>query len=209
MKYVPQGRRGVALQIAHDRYQPGPVMAKLAAANRFTTLFAQIETREGVENADAIAAVDGVDCLWIGHFDLSCSLGIPGQFGHQDFRDAVREVVRACRRHNKALGRLVPTVEEGVALYKAGHDFICYSGDVWALLGAVTDAVVALRKGSALAQAQRRYYRKRAVAEPSKRGAAGTAKAAARPTVKAPAKPKAKAPAKRKAKARAKPRAKA
>ena len=52
MKYVPVGRRGVALGIAHDRYLPGPTMEKLAEANRRTTLFAQIETREGVDNAD-------------------------------------------------------------------------------------------------------------------------------------------------------------
>ena len=48
----------------------GPVPEKLAAANERTTLFCQIETAEGAENADAIAAVDGVDCLWVGHFDL-------------------------------------------------------------------------------------------------------------------------------------------
>ena len=82
MKYVPEGERGVALGIAHDDYAPGPVMDKLAAANRKTSLVALIETAEGVENADAIAAIDGVDCLWIGHFDLTCSLGIPGQFDH-------------------------------------------------------------------------------------------------------------------------------
>ena len=47
LKYVPDGRRGVALGIAHDRYLPGPTLDKLAAANRRTTLFAQIETRQG------------------------------------------------------------------------------------------------------------------------------------------------------------------
>jgi 2-keto-3-deoxy-L-rhamnonate aldolase RhmA len=63
MKYHPAGRRGVALQVAHDRYRPGAVKDKLAAANERTTLFCQIETAEGVKNADAIAAIDGVDCL--------------------------------------------------------------------------------------------------------------------------------------------------
>src|SRR3712207_6754367 len=61
LKYVPEGRRGVALQIAHDRYLPGAVLDKLAAANRRTCLFAQIETADGVANAEAIAAVPGVD----------------------------------------------------------------------------------------------------------------------------------------------------
>jgi 2-keto-3-deoxy-L-rhamnonate aldolase RhmA len=146
LKYVPDGRRGVALQIAHDRYLPGPVLDKLAAANRRTVLFAQIETREGVGNADAIAALPGVDCLWVGHFDLSASLGIPGQFDHRDFTDAIATVTGAARKHGKALGRLVPTVADGVALYRGGFDFICYSGDVWALYNAVRAGVAEIRE---------------------------------------------------------------
>ena len=144
MKYHPLGRRGVALAVAHDRYMPGPTLDKLAAANRWTTLFTQIETRDGVA-ADAIAAVDGVDCLWVGHFDLSASLGIPGQFQHKDFTDAIRTVIKACRKHGKSAGRLVPTVDEGVAFHQTGFDFICYSGDVWALHGAVQQAVNEIR----------------------------------------------------------------
>ncbi len=153
MKYVPAGQRGVALAIAHDRYLPGPTLDKLAEANRRTTLFAQIETREGVENAERIAGVDGVDCLWIGHFDLSCSLGIPGQFDHKDFKDAVATVVSAAQKHHKALGRLVPTIDEGVALNQMGFDFICYSGDVWALQGAVSAALTEIRTRTAGAKA--------------------------------------------------------
>jgi len=150
LKYVPDGRRGVALGIAHDRYLPGPTLDKLAAANRRTTLFAQIETRQGVENADALAALPGVDCLWIGHFDLSCALGIPGQFEHRDFADAVKAVTKACQKHDKALGRLVPTVEEAVAMRAAGFDFLCYSGDVWTLQGAVQAGLDEIRARSAV-----------------------------------------------------------
>lgn len=149
LKYVPEGRRGVALGIAHDRYMPGPTLDKLAEANRRTTLFAQIETRQGVENADAIAAVDGVDCLWIGHFDLSCSLGIPGQFEHREFQAAVQAVAGACQKHKKALGRLVPTVDEAVRLREQGFDFLCYSGDVWALQSAVQTGLDEIRARTA------------------------------------------------------------
>jgi 2-keto-3-deoxy-L-rhamnonate aldolase RhmA len=156
LKYVPDGRRGVALGIAHDRYLPGPTMAKLAAANERTMLFAQIETRQGVENADELAAIEGVDCLWIGHFDLSCSLGIPGQFEHKDFTDAVNEVVKACKAHGKALGRLVPTVEEAVRLRGLGFDFLCYSGDVWALQGAVQAGIAEIRTRTAAGAAEKR-----------------------------------------------------
>jgi 2-keto-3-deoxy-L-rhamnonate aldolase RhmA len=148
MKYYPRGGRGVALGIAHDRYLPGPVLEKLEQANQRTTLFAQIETAAGVKNADEIAAVDGVDCLWVGHFDLSSSLGIPGEFGHRKFTDAIERVRQACGKHGKAYGRLVPTVEDGIALHKGGFDFICYSGDVWAYLGAISSAVQAIRDGA-------------------------------------------------------------
>jgi 2-keto-3-deoxy-L-rhamnonate aldolase RhmA len=147
MKYHPDGKRGVALGVAHDGYTAGPVPKKLAAANKKTTLFCQIETAEGVKNADAIAATDGVDCLWVGHFDLSVSLGIPGEFGNPKFTNAIDTVVAACRKHKKALGRLVPNVETGIDYYKWGFDFICYSGDVWVLQNALTEAVTALRAG--------------------------------------------------------------
>ena len=147
MKYHPVGKRGVALKVAHDQYRPGTVADKFVAANRRTTLFCQIETAEGVENADAMAAIDGVDCLWVGHFDLSVSLGIPGEFEHPTFKKAVDKTIAATKKHNKALGRLVPTVKEGVDLYGEGFDFICYSGDVWVLHDALATAVSAIRAG--------------------------------------------------------------
>ena len=147
MKYHPAGGRGVALQVAHDRYRPGAVAVKFAAANARSTLFCQIETAAGVENADEMASIDGVDALWVGHFDLSVSLGVPGQFDHPDFKRAIDRTVAACRKHGKALGRLVPTVEQGVELYNAGFDFVCYSGDVWVLHNALAEAITKLREG--------------------------------------------------------------
>ena len=147
VKYHPAGNRGVGLQIAHDRYRPGSVAEKFTAANNRTTIFCQIETAEGVENADAMAAIDGVDCLWVGHFDLSVSLGIPGDFGNRIFTDAIDRVAAATRRHGKALGRLVPTVETGVEINQLGFDFICYSGDVWVLHNALAEALTKLREG--------------------------------------------------------------
>lgn len=147
MKYYPAGKRGVALQVAHDRYRPGSVADKFTAANVRTTLFCQIETAEGVENAEKMAAIDGVDCLWVGHFDLSVSLGVPGEFDHPKFKKAIKTTVAAAKKHNKSLGRLVPTVELGIDLYGKGFDFICYSGDVWILHAALEDAMRKLRDG--------------------------------------------------------------
>jgi 2-keto-3-deoxy-L-rhamnonate aldolase RhmA len=148
MKYYPEGGRGVALQVAHDDYRPGPTKDKLAAANKRTTFFAQIETADGVKNAEAIAALPGVDCLWVGHFDLSVSLEIPGEFDNPKFTKAIERVIAAARKHGKSLGRLVPTVEVGMQLHAAGFDFICYSGDVWVLHNALAEAVGQLRAGA-------------------------------------------------------------
>jgi 2-dehydro-3-deoxyglucarate aldolase/4-hydroxy-2-oxoheptanedioate aldolase len=152
IKYYGEGMRGVALGVAHDNYRAGPTADKLLAANRRTTVFMQIETAEGVENAAAIAALDGVDCLWIGHFDLSCSLGIPGQFDHPTFIAAVATVTKAAHKHGKSLGRLVPDVATGLALHRAGFDFISYAGDVWVYQAAVAAGIAGLREGAAVAE---------------------------------------------------------
>ncbi len=147
VKYVPEGRRGVGLGMAHDNYRAAPVAEALKNANARTTIFCLIETAEGARNADAIAALDGVDGLWVGHFDLSCSLGLPGQFDHPKFKAAMRKIIAAARKHKKSLGRLVPNVAQGIAHYKEGFDFICYSGDVWVLRDALADAVNKVREG--------------------------------------------------------------
>lgn len=149
MKYTPQGQRGVALGIAHDAYGGGEVLEKLRKANERTTLFAQIETAAGVENAEAIAAEEGVDCLWVGHFDLTCSLGIPGEFSNPKFVEAVEHTHQACRKHGKAFGRLVPDAAAGVACFDQGFDFLCYSGDVWMFQAALSAGVSAIREGCA------------------------------------------------------------
>ena len=145
MKYPPTGNRGVALQVTHDRFEPGPVPKKFREANRKTTFFALIETAEGAQNADEIAALRGVDCLWIGHFDLTCSLGIPGEFTHPKFRKACARIIAAAKKHNKSLARMGGDVKTGVALYKQGFDMICYSGDVWVLYEGMRAGVSALR----------------------------------------------------------------
>jgi 2-keto-3-deoxy-L-rhamnonate aldolase RhmA len=111
MKYHPEGKRGVALGVAHDAYTGGAVPKKLAAANEKTTLFCQIETAEGVKNADAIAAVDGVDCVWVGHFDLSVSLGIPGS-SPIEIHQGVDTVV-AAPQAQEGLGRWCRTSRPG------------------------------------------------------------------------------------------------
>lgn len=103
-RYPPVGRRGAAFGFAHDDYSDGNPADKIAKANSEITVIAQIETEHGLANVDQIAAVDGIDVLWLGHFDLANFLGIPGEFGNSVFIDAVKTVVAAAKRHGKGLG---------------------------------------------------------------------------------------------------------
>jgi 2-dehydro-3-deoxyglucarate aldolase/4-hydroxy-2-oxoheptanedioate aldolase len=106
--YPPHGRRGAAFSVAHDDYLPGPPGQKMAAARARTIVIPQIETATGLANVEAIAAVEGVDVVWLGHFDLTNSMGIPGQFDHPDYRTAVARDRRGssgrgqvCRVHGR------------------------------------------------------------------------------------------------------------
>ena len=148
VKYFPKGKRGVGLQMAHDNYRSAPVTEALNNANERTAVICLIETAAGAENADAIAAIDGVDGLWVGHFDLSVSLGIPGEFSHPKFQAAIEKIIGAAKKHGKSLGRLVANTEQGIANYKQGFDFICYSGDIWILRDGLAAASKAIREGA-------------------------------------------------------------
>jgi 2-keto-3-deoxy-L-rhamnonate aldolase RhmA len=130
-KYPPVGRRGAAFGIAHDDYSAGDIVPKIESANHETLLIAQIETAEGVRHVDEIAAVSGIDVLWIGHFDLSNSLGIPGQFTHPQFQAAVEKVVTACRQHGKAPGFMASDVVGGRVLLDKGFRMLAFGGDLW------------------------------------------------------------------------------
>lgn len=103
-KYQPLGKRGISVTRAHSEYDPGPLAGYLERANRRTMVFAQIETAEGVANAEAIAAVDGLDGLFIGPNDLAADLGSLGRFDTEDVVRAMKSVVAACRSAGKPAG---------------------------------------------------------------------------------------------------------
>lgn len=130
-KYAPMGNRGAAFGIAHDDYSGGDPAAKMASANEEGLILAQIETRRGVEAAGEIAAVDGIDLLWVGQFDLTTSLGIPAQFDHTDYLAAIDRVITACKAHGKTAGMMVTSPEEGQAMLARGFRCLAYWGDLW------------------------------------------------------------------------------
>jgi 2-dehydro-3-deoxyglucarate aldolase/4-hydroxy-2-oxoheptanedioate aldolase len=144
-KYPPVGRRGAAFTVAHDDYTGGDIVQKMQTANSQTLLIAQIETAAGLASVNEIAAVPGIDILWIGHFDLSNFLGIPGQFDHPQFTSAVDAVLAACRRHGKTPGFLASDIPGGKKLLDQGFRILAYGGDLWLYQNTLREGVAALR----------------------------------------------------------------
>lgn len=144
-KYPPLGNRGVVSGLAaEDFVAGGDVTAAMAQANAETLLVAQIESGAGVEHVEQIAAVPGIDVLWIGHLDLSVSLGIPGRYDHPDFAAAVARVLAAARAAGKAAAVKVGTVEEARQRRREGFSCICYADDVRLVRDGLRAAVEAL-----------------------------------------------------------------
>jgi 2-dehydro-3-deoxyglucarate aldolase/4-hydroxy-2-oxoheptanedioate aldolase len=146
MKYPPLGGRGVALGIAHDVYQPGPPVEKLEQANKDTVFVALIETVAGLADVEEIAAMDAVDALFIGHFDLTCTMGIHAQFDHPEFKAAMDRVVSAAKANNKKAGRIAMTPEEAKSLHDLGFDLVLYGGDIWVFQAAMTNGIAKIRE---------------------------------------------------------------
>ena len=128
MRYPPQGVRGVASMNRACGFG-AEFDAYFRSANDQLLLAAQIESRQAVECAGAIAAVEGVDVLFVGPMDLSVSLGVPGQFDHPKMRAAKAQVVEACRQAGKAAGALLAREEEIQDAVDGGYTFVAISSD--------------------------------------------------------------------------------
>lgn len=104
-KYPPVGCRGYGSGIGAVGYHAaGDIAGTMEKANDEILAIAQIETPLAVDNADAIAATEGIDALVVGPNDLSVALGIPGQMTDEREVEAIRRVAEACKKHGKAFG---------------------------------------------------------------------------------------------------------
>jgi 2-keto-3-deoxy-L-rhamnonate aldolase RhmA len=104
VKFPPEGERSAGGQIAILQFRSFPTPEANAAINDGTMVVAMLETKEGLDNVEEIAAVAGVDMLLIGTNDLTAELGIPGQYGHDLVHDAFARTIAACRKRSKHVG---------------------------------------------------------------------------------------------------------
>jgi len=129
-KYPPIGKRGFFGANYETGFGNIDMATHVAAANRDRWLSIQIETPEAVEIADKIAALEGVDWLFVGPADLSVTLGVPGDFLHAKCIDALKRVDAAVKKAGKSWGTLSRDPEHAARCRELGCQLFSVFGDV-------------------------------------------------------------------------------
>ncbi|WP_309666483.1 HpcH/HpaI aldolase/citrate lyase family protein [Tabrizicola sp.] len=143
MRYAPRGFRGVAGGTRATRF--GQVKDYMAHAEDELCLIVQIETREAVAAIDAIAAVDGVDALFIGPADLAASLGHPGDQSHPDVVAAIEAAIKAIVAAGKPAGILTIDQDFARRCIGWGSSFTAVGVDLWLLSSAARNLASSFR----------------------------------------------------------------
>ena len=123
-KYPPQGKRGAGFGFTHDNYLNHDPLSYIKRANNSLINIIQIETKTALENVKEIASIKEVDCLWVGHFDLTNFLGIPGDFSSNIYLNAIDEIILAANTYKKSLGIMVNNKQELETYSKLGFNMI-------------------------------------------------------------------------------------
>ncbi len=139
-KFPPLGDRSFTGSLPHFQFRTFPTTEMFEALNEATMVIVMIESAEALAAVDEIAAVDGVDMLFIGTNDLCSSLGIPGQLDHDSIRDAYARTIEACRRYGKHLGVGGLSAHPKLAgeFIKLGGRYVSTGTDLSFLLSAAT-----------------------------------------------------------------------
>ncbi len=148
-RYPPVGRRGCAFNASHDDFVVGNAEQKVTGINREVVSIAMIETPAGVENVGAIVGTPGVDALWVGHFDLTATMGMAGHFENPEFLGAVDRIVSAAEAQHKVVGIMAANVQEAEGYIRRGFRLIAFGGDAalyQQTLGAGVEAVRSLAR---------------------------------------------------------------
>lgn len=141
--YPPRGKRGFSAGTLRAADYGFAVEDYVASDGAELLLCLMIESGEGVEKVAEIAAVDGVDVIQVGPFDLSYDLGIPGQFDHPDFADALKRIEAGTRKAGKVLGGMPLPGLDLDELLERGYRMITMGADVPMLAGALRQALEA------------------------------------------------------------------
>jgi len=151
MKYAPKGHRGIGFGRAHTDYKGFKDCQQfMNEINHHSTFICQIESQESVDKIEQIAALDGVDILWVGQYDLSNDMGIVSQLKHPRLLEAFKKVIAAGKKYNKGLGIQPTCVEELQEWMDLGFDVISWGTDSSVYQSALTEMVNTVRYKSRL-----------------------------------------------------------
>jgi len=129
-KFAPRGKRGLNVGGYDAGYASIPIKEFCEKSNRESLIAIQVETLGAVEECDAIAAIDGVDLLFVGPSDLSQILGITGEFMHEKCLAAIDRVSSACRNHGKAWGAVCANPSHAAMMVEKGCKMLSPTNDV-------------------------------------------------------------------------------
>lgn len=146
VKFAPMGKRGVGLGTAHTDFVVPDPRQYFTEINASSIVICQIESPIGVANVEKIVATPGVDNVWVGHFDLSQSMGIPGEFQHPDFIAAVKAVTAAAAKHGKRAGIQPGSIEQAQAWMALGFNVISWGADSAVYRQAMVAGLAELRR---------------------------------------------------------------
>jgi 2-keto-3-deoxy-L-rhamnonate aldolase RhmA len=148
LRFQPVGSRGVALFTRGLGYGEGG-HAGPKARNEQIVGMAQVETEQAVAEADAMAALEGVDVLFVGPTDLTHALGVPGQIDDPSYRTAISSVAAAAKAHGKATGVLLWKAEDARGYAELGFTVFAISSDGALLDRGIRSALAATRDSAA------------------------------------------------------------
>jgi len=144
-RFAPRGMRGVCRFVRAADYSSLERSRYFGESNE-ALVICQLEGAAAVSNLDEILDVEGLDVLFLGPYDLSQSLGVPGQVDHPRVLETMSSVVERCRSRSVAVGTFVDTPEAAYRWRQAGVRYISCSVDVGVFTQACTQLVTALRQ---------------------------------------------------------------
>jgi len=144
MRYQPEGVRGVARMVRATNF--GATAQDYLASSKDTLVgIVQVESEQVLNCLDDIAAIDGIDILFVGPSDLSMALGIFGQLDHPRFLDALKATAAAAKKAGKATGILMQSPEEFNKYHDLGFRFIACGADATFVASGARKTAAALR----------------------------------------------------------------
>ena len=138
-RHPPRGTRGASRSTRQLHYSAIPFSTLVAPDAPKPLIIHQVEARLATSNLDSILGVEGIDVVFIGPYDLSTSLGLPGQFEHPTVRGAIAEIVKRAAEKGIAVGIWMPDAESAKFWIAQGVRFVTVSNNELMLFEAAAD----------------------------------------------------------------------